>query len=187
MNILDLRANVLWEKYGLHFGSSKDGLNIAAQNTTIPFIPILLLLPVSLILFLIARVLLNMRRSLKEPFVLLEITPPAFTEKTSYTTAQFFSVIHRLGKDKTFGERVLGRKTRFSFEIVSTRTEGIRYVVRTTPLEVNSVKRDLLSYLPGVQVKAVNEYLPENTQKLDTFHTKVIEFTQDRPFAYPLQ
>ncbi|MDO8658924.1 MAG: type IV secretion system DNA-binding domain-containing protein, partial [Candidatus Levybacteria bacterium] len=128
-----------------------------------------------------------MKRSLQEPSLLLELTPPAFTEKTAYTTAQLFSVIHRLGRDKTFLEKLLGRKTRFSFEIVSSRSQGIRYVIRITPKEINSVKRDLLSYLPGVQVKTVNEYLPENIEKQDSFHTRVIEFTQEKPFAYPLQ
>src|SRR5260221_5006167 len=95
-----------------------------------------------IIFILIFRLIFNIARALKEPSVIIQLIPPAYTEKTAYTTTQLFSVIHRLGKDKTFLERVLGRKTRFSFEIVSTRTEGIRYVISTTAKEVNNLQKD---------------------------------------------
>jgi hypothetical protein len=106
------------------------------------------------------------------------------TEKTAYTTQQLFSVIHNLGKQRSFIDKILGKKTLFACEIVSTQNQGIRYLIRTTPDMVNNLKRSLISYMPQVNVKTVNEYLPE---KMESYHTKVIEFSQTKHFAYPLE
>ena len=134
------------------------------------------------------RKILNIRSSLSEDSVLLELTPPAFSEKTAYTTQQLFSVLHdELKRDKPLKDRLLGKKTRFSFEIVSTLTQGIRYFVRVTPDEVSNTKKYILSYLPQAQVRIANEYLPQNTKKAEDYQTKVVEFKLKKHFAYPLQ
>ena len=185
MNVQQLRADYIADKAFKSFHSTNFLGGISHFSPTLVNL-FLLIVPTIAVIVVIRRILL-IKSTLKQESVLLEITPPAFTEKTAYTTAKLFSVIHRLGRDKTFLERLLGTKTHFSFEIVSSRSQGIRYVIRTAPKEVNSVKRDLLSYLPGVQAKTVNEYLPENTEKKDLFYTKVIEFAQAKPFPHPLQ
>jgi len=95
---------------------------------------------VLLVLFIIRRIFL-IRKSLREEPVFLEITPPAFTEINASTTEQLFSVIHNLGEKKTIFDRLLGRKTLFSFEIVSTLSGGIKYLVRVSPEETNNIKR----------------------------------------------
>lgn len=145
----------------------------------VPFLPLVLVL----FLIWIMRLILNLNKSLKQQAVLLEITPPVFT-KESFSTEQLFKVIHDLGKRKSFKDKILGRKTLFSFEIVSTLNQGIRYIIRTTPKDANNIKRNLMAYLPQLQVKAVDEYLPENNNKL---HTRVIEYGLTKHFAYPLQ
>jgi len=148
--------------------------------------PIFLLLLLT-VFALIARKVLIFRRFLKEPSVLLELTPPALTEKTSYTTQQLFAVIHNLGAGKSLLAKLLGRKTLVSFEIVSSRNLGIRYLLRTTRKDANNIKRTLLSYLPQLEVKIVEEYLPEKTVWSEVFYTKVVEFKLKRHFAYPLE
>ena len=145
---------------------------------------ILLLL---VILALIIRKILIIRRFLKESSVLLELTPPALTEKTSYTTQQLFSVIHSLGVEKSFFAKLIGKKALVSFEIVSSKNLGIRYLLRTTRKDANNIKRTLLSYLPQLEVIKIEEYLPEKNEGLAKLHTKVVEFKQKHHFAYPLE
>ncbi|MBI2601384.1 hypothetical protein HYW42_05545, partial [Candidatus Daviesbacteria bacterium] len=84
-----------------------------------------------------------MRNSLKEASILLELTPPSFTEQESYTTDQLFSIIHSLGSQQSFMDRIFGNKTRFSLEIVSTKNQGIRYIIRTSPKQVNTLRKSL--------------------------------------------
>lgn len=152
----------------------------SALYSLLPFISVVLLF---LLLVYVLRRIFLLREILKNKTVLLELTPPATTEKSSYTTQQLFSVIHSLGIQKTLIDKLLGRKILFSFEIVSTQHQGIRYLLRCRVQDINNVKRSILSYLPHVEVKVVNEYITENKNG----STKVIEFKLSRHFAYPLQ
>lgn len=136
------------------------------------------------ILFLFIRWLYILRSSYKTKAVLLELTPPSLTEKTPYTTTQLFSIVHELGKNKNLSDKILGKKTVFAFEIVSSLREGIRYLIRVPLAEENNIRRSILSYLPQVSVRKVKEYLPDiNTE----YHKKVFEFHLEKHFAYPLQ
>ena len=136
--------------------------------------------------YLLRKIFL-LHEAIGDKYVLLELTPPASTEKTAYTTQQLFSVIHSLGIQKTFISKLLGRKTLFSFEIVSTKNQGIRYLLRTRDQHVNNIKRSIISYLPHLEVKVIDEYLPKNEKELKNYSTKVIEFQLLRHFAYPLK
>ncbi len=138
----------------------------------------------TIIVLILIRKIFSVKNSLKESSILLELTPPSFTEKQSYTTDQLFSIIHALGNQKSFKDRLLGNNNRFSLEIVSTQKEGIRYLVRTSPEQVNTLKKSLLAYLPHLKVKAVNEYLPERTNKSVY---KILEFRLSKHFAFSLK
>jgi len=135
----------------------------------------------------IARKFFSIKSLLNEQSMLLELTPPSFTEQESYTTDQLFSIIHAIGNQQSFKERLLGFNTRFSLEIVSTKDQGIRYLVRTSPKYVNTFKRSLLSYLPHLKVNPVNEYLPKNTESLAKCFYKVIEFKLSQHYAFSLK
>ncbi|MCG4880605.1 hypothetical protein L0P06_11075, partial [Amedibacillus dolichus] len=65
-------------------------------------------------IFFVIRRIFQISQFLKEDYVLLELTPPAITEKTAYTTKQLFSVIHNLGEHRTLFDLLLGRKKVFS-------------------------------------------------------------------------
>src|SRR3989344_1062387 len=171
-------------EYILHkFQFYTSGLNFSSQGLLSNVLPILGLL---LALYLLRKFLIN-KRLLNEDSVLLELTPPAISEKTAYTTSQLFSVIHELGKQKTFTDKLLGRKVRFSFEIASTHNQGIKYFIRTTQDQINNVKRYLISYLPQISVKVSNEYLPTESKFFKSYQPKIIEFKLAKHFAYPLQ
>ncbi len=147
------------------------------------FVSVILLL----VLVYFIRKLLNIRKSLNEQSILLELTPPFKTEQSSYTTQQLFSLINALGSQRSYFDKFIGKKPRFSLEIVSTQKEGIRYLIRTSMKEVNTLKRSLLSYLPQVSVKTINEYLPQAIENLNNYHFKIVEFKLSKHFAYPLQ
>lgn len=138
------------------------------------------------VIIILIRKFLILKRILKEKTILLEITPPAFTDKGALTTQNFFSVIHGLGKERNLKNWIMGNKTTFSLEIVSSLNQGIRYLIRTTPDEAEIIKKDLLAYLPQGKIKEVSEYLPDRKQLKDK-SSQVIEFKQKKHFAYPLQ
>ncbi len=179
MSIQELRADYLLDKY-IYF-KDFSGLYTGFPNWFISGLLSSIILTFTL---LIVRKILSFRRTFHEKSILLELTPPAMTEKTAYTTQQLFSVIHNLGKQRSFTDKLLGRKTLFACEIVSTQNQGIRYLIRTTPEQVNNLKRSLISYLSQVNVKTVNEYIPRSKEN---YHTKVIEYELTKHFAYPLQ
>lgn len=182
-NLHKLEAGYLLDKFYSYFlgsiGSTPDFL----QN----FLLTAFLVAIALVLALVLRKLFAIRRSLNADTVLLELTPPAKTEQDSYTTEQLFSLIHALGHHRSFKDRLLGNKTQFSLEIASTKDQGIRYLIRTTPKEVNALKRSLQSYLPQLKIKTVDEYLSQSNADLKDSHYKVIEFKLSRHFAYPLK
>lgn len=144
------------------------------------YMPFLIIVMTLFSLVYVIRRLLIMSQSFQRNAVILELTPPASTEKTAYTTQQLFSVLHNIGSQRTFFDKLIGRKILFSFEIVSTADQGIRYVLHTTPKEVAIIKRTIVAYLPHVQVKETSEYLPEKVTG------KIIEFKLEKHFAFPL-
>src|SRR3989344_6647413 len=142
---------------------------------------------ISIVLVFLIRKILLIKKLIREPSMLLELTPPSFTEKQSYTTDQLFSIIHALGNQRSFKDKLLGTKARFSLEIVSSQSQGIRYVIRTTPKQVSTLKKSLVAYLPHLRVKPVNEYLPVNTGVFRKSFYNVIEFTLSQHFAFSLK
>lgn len=151
-----------------------------------PYLLLVILVMFALGLLFLLRLILQIRRSLRESSVLLELTPPAFTQKTAYTTSQLFSIIHNLGEKRTFLDKLLGKRILFSFEIVSTLDKGIRYLIRISPEEAGNVKRNVISYLPQVSVNVVDEYLTD-WKKLSSLNFKIFEFKLSKHFAFPLQ
>jgi GTPase SAR1 family protein len=123
---------------------------------------------------------------LKGKQTILEITPPSLTEKESYTTEQLFSLIQSLGKS-SLKDKLLGKKIYFSLEIVSTRSEGIRYLIRTTPEKASILRKTLISYLPQITIKEIKDYLPESLEELKKKEYKIIDFKLANHFAFPLK
>lgn len=180
MDLHKLEFGYLLNQFVSNLHKPQGSVLSSSQNLLIPFAVFVIFI------FLLRFVLriLSIKKSLNETSMLLELTPPSFTEKKSYTTDQLFSIIHELGNQRSFKDKLLGNKIRFSLEIVSTKNEGIRYLIRTSPKQINILKKSLLSYLPHLRVKVVNEYLPEQFGK--TFH-KIIEFKLSKHFAFSLK
>ena len=149
--------------------------------------PYIVLVIVLVLIMYLLRKLLALRMLVNQKQILLEITPPFLTEKEAYTTEQLFSLIQALGGQRTFKDKLLGRKNYFSLEIVSTRNEGIRYLMRSTPQKANTLRKTLTSYLPQISIKEVNDYLPESFEELKKLKYRITEYKLKNHFAYPLK
>lgn len=119
------------------------------------------------------------RRYLKQRTITwLEITPPASIMKTPEATKQLFSVIHGLRAARPFKDRLLKRTPVFSFEITSTKSQGIRYLVQLERAHVDSLQKAVTAYIPDARVKEI-EYAPKAA-------TQVAEFKQTSHYVLPL-
>tara|TARA_Y100001949_G_scaffold168683_1_gene167721 strand:- start:9079 stop:11547 length:2469 start_codon:yes stop_codon:yes gene_type:complete len=108
----------------------------------------------------------------------LEITPPSTIAKTPEATEQLFSVIHGTRAARPFKDKLLGRSPTFSLEIVSTRKEGIRYLLQLEKSRSKSIQKAITSYIPDSKVKEVTH---ESTDA-----DKVIEFRENGHYVLPL-
>lgn len=122
--------------------------------------------------------LLNRRYLKTRRLVWLELTPPASLSKTPESTMQLFSVIHGLRAARTFKERLLSRTPALSFEIVSTKPSGIRYLVQVERRQSDNLQKAISAYIPHAKVKLVN-YTPSEI-------TNALEFKQQNHYVLPL-
>ena len=128
--------------------------------------------------FLVVRTLINRRFLLHRDMVWLEITPPASIAKTPEATEQLFSVIHGARAARPFKDRLIGRSPVMSFEIVSTRKDGIRYLLQLEKSRSKSVQKAITSYIPDSKVKEI--------ERNDTDADEVIEFKENGHYVLPL-
>jgi hypothetical protein len=133
--------------------------------------------------YLAIRLMLIIHQARQE-FTVLEVKPLRVTEQSPLTTQQLFSVIHGLAKQQPFIYRLFKVTKTYSFEILSTKEDGIKYLVRVDKDDANLIKKTLLSYLPGISVNQTNDYLPlAKSAKV----AKTLDFKLSRHFAFPLR
>lgn len=110
--------------------------------------------------------------------VWLEITPPASIAKTPEATEQLFSVLHGTRAARHLKERLLNRSPVMSFEIASTRKDGVRYLLQVEQMRSASIQKVITSYIPDSKVKEVER---------DTGGKySVIEFKETGHYVLPL-
>ncbi len=120
----------------------------------------------------------------RQPQTILEVKPLRVTEQNPYTTEQLFNLIHGLAKQSTWVYRFFNVSKSYALEIVSTKEDGIRYLMRINQNDSDLIEKSLLSYLPGLSITKVNDYLPKD---LDQFSYKTTEFKLANHFAFPLK
>jgi len=150
-----------------------------------PFItPFLLIISVAVVLYLVyqlARLYFYVQQA-KSDFAFLELQPLKKTELSPYTTEQLFTILHGLSRQQPFLLKLLDIAKTYSFEIVSTKEGGITYLVRVPSEDMELVKKTLLSYLPGLNVKKSSDYLGRLAK-----HRRIATYKLSRHFAYPLR
>ena len=127
--------------------------------------------------------LLAFRRLWKQPAVCLELTPPASADRLTGATQNLFAALHGLRDSRTLPARLLGWSSVFSLEVVSTKNQGIRYVLRVAEADASSFERVVASYLPDVKFARVPDYM----QSVGAKAIRVLDAKQSGYYAYPLR
>jgi hypothetical protein len=112
----------------------------------------------------------------------LQLTFPADTTKSAYATEQLHILLRSTVKYYGFWERLAARRQPYSLELVATKDEGIRYVIRIPEPEVEVVRRTLLSFLPGLKITEASDYVPGPTKR----PVQVVELRLGNDFVLPL-
>lgn len=140
---------------------------------------------VSFVVFLILSYL-RLKRSLDSAYTFLEVKPPYNTLQSAFSTNQLFGVIHSLQRHTSLINTLLRVKHTISCELVSTKEEGIRYILRIPVNDAAAVKKSLLAYLSSIEIKEVSDYLmPYQASSSDRWRTG--EFNLSKPFVIPLK
>ncbi len=123
--------------------------------------------------------LFNNRRLLRRrKTVWLEVIPPSSIDKTPDATEQLFAVIHGSYAARSVPDKLLGRVPTCSFEIVSTKAEGIRYLIQAPEAQAQFVRKAVSSYVHDAKVTVV-DYSPQRPDS-------VIAFKQRAHYVLPL-
>ncbi len=168
----------------------------AFPNYLIPFfnfdysrLTFTIIITLSLILILYIYIkYLQFRFQLKEKRLLLEVIPTSLSAQSPFSTEQLFSILHSLEKPTSFLAGLFTIKQTVSCELVSTKEDGIRYILSVPSEDASVVKKSLLAYLPGIQIKEVTDYLPANYETISSGkHISIKEVRLKKSYLYPLQ
>lgn len=96
-----------------------------------------------------------------ESHTFMQLTFPADTSKSAYATEQLHILLRSLVGYGNIWERFAARKQPYSLEVVATKDEGIRYLIRVPTSESEQVHSMLLSFLPGLKVKMIDDYMDD--------------------------
>lgn len=145
-------------------------------------------LPVVLILLVVGMVgisiclwTIRLRKTLRVAYTFLEIKPTDRTLKSPLSTNQLFTALHSLVKQTSFLDRLLGVKRSISCELVSTKKDGIRYVLRIPEQDTSIVKKTLLAYLSGIEIQDIEDYISH------AIIGETKELRLAKSYVYPLQ
>lgn len=107
----------------------------------------------------------------KSHAVFLEITPPKHNEKSPHATQQLFTVLQQtISKNKTA-----------SLEIIASRKEGVRYLIRISPEDVETFQRHIASYVPDARFN-----MSDDGPRVAGDITVISQPKQRRHYAYPI-
>ena len=152
-----------------------------------PFLLPLFTVAVSIIflvlaLYLLIKLALTIKQ-IRSPFSLLEIKPIE-TQQSSYSTQQLFILLHSLAKQRSLLYRLVGVSKKYGLEIISSKDQGIRYLIRVPKDDTELITKNLLSYLPGMKIKDVEDYASTIQTRR---YKKISEFRLAHHFSLPLK
>ncbi|HEY1074238.1 MAG TPA: type IV secretion system DNA-binding domain-containing protein [Patescibacteria group bacterium] len=144
-----------------------------------PIVIVLVALIVISILLTIVRNVVNRKEYAK---TFLELTFPSDNTKSAFATEQLYVLLHSRSKSQRIKERLLGQKKVYSFELVSTKDSGIRYIVSVPQKEAEAFQRSMLSFLPDIKIREVEDYVSSEDQKV----VRIAELKLSSDFVLPL-
>ncbi|MEI6478576.1 MAG: DUF87 domain-containing protein, partial [bacterium] len=117
---------------------------------------------------------------LRGPRVIFEITPPKQTALSPLTTTELFNILFGVISSRTLLDRLTLRSLSLSFEIVSQKESGIRYLV-SVPTQISpQIDRTLRGYLPGMSIRVAEDYVITDSRPV------VTQYKLGKHFAYPI-
>lgn len=152
----------------------------AAHTDVFPIVAICVLFGLVIVLLR----LLRLRQLLLEPTTCIELTPYSGSDKHLDATKTMLAVLHGFADTRPIFDKLLQRSPVFSFEIVSTRTEGIRFIVRIPTKYVQAFEKHIASYASDVAIQQIEDYLVGYQAAP---YRMVQTFKQTGHYAYPLK
>ena len=91
-------------------------------------------------------------------------------------------LLHNLAKGHHLSKRG------YSLEIISTKERGIRYVLVVLASVAPIIEKGLLSYMPGLKIKKINDYLPNDLRSTkQAQRSGIVEVKLASDFVFPLK
>lgn len=154
------------------------GQMLSAVWSIMIWLPVIAVL--SLLFLAIIRFLDHLRK-IRAEVIIFEITPPLHGDKIPLATSQLFSVIHGFHRNRSLWQKLARQSISMALEIVSTRKDGIRYLVRIDKDYASILLQSILAYLPAAKVREVDDYIVEDDRL-----SQVRSYRQARHFAQPI-
>jgi len=120
---------------------------------------------------------------INNPQTFLELTIPVDTTKSAFATEQLHILLRSLVTYNKTWERLAAYKKPYSLELYGTHDDGIRFILMIPTFAEDIVRRNLLSFLPGLKIKPVDDYL----RAIKNVSVGVIELRLGSDFVLPLQ
>jgi hypothetical protein len=125
----------------------------------------------------------DFRTQKKLKMLTIELTPPSSSNRTSFANEELFRIIHNLYTAQSINDQFLRRRRIISFEIVSTKAQGIRFQIKIPRSTVSAFEKLIASYLPELKFKQIKD----NVNALKYLSTDSVELRQAASFMYPLR
>ncbi len=117
----------------------------------------------------------------------LELTFPSNITKSAYATEQLYKLLNTRAKKQGWFRSLIKHKKVYSLEIVSSRDSGIQFVLVVPKKEAELLHHTLISFLPGLKVKEVEDYLTGLDGQIEDSAWGVVELKLGADFVLPLQ
>lgn len=161
--------------------------------------PLGMVISLAIFIFLVIKVIQNIilpltrlllgksgLKTKQEEKTFLELTFPSDTTKSAFATEQLYVLLHTRARMISGWQSFLKQKRVFSLEIVSSKDEGIRFLLGVPKKEVDVIHRSFLPFLPGLKVKEVEDYLPKTLDPEDKT-VSIVELKLSSDFVLPLK
>lgn len=134
------------------------------------------------VVYVIFGKLLALLVSSKQKYSILEVKPSYKSLKSAFSTEKLFTILHTIQRPYSLIDRILGIKRSMSFELISTKEDGIRYIIRLPEEYIEIVKKALLAYVPSIEINEINDYLPSYNENVTVRQLKL-----HNSYIFPLQ